>query len=411
MPSPGPAEPQVIRTHAANDFAHATVTTRLPRNIRNIIAGHPEWDRSILLALEDLACGIESDGPIPEPPLPAWDADRWHAAWYPHRDETWHDAGWFFAETYAFRLILDAARYFSTGRDPFGPMKARELASGAALEPIRRWLAASAADGPPPGRETPAGAPAARELAAALELSTWGNRADISFVAGGDVHSTEGEGALLLVNDTERVLKLAASGLSSVHIVMDNSGAELAGDLVLTLVLLRYYGAQVVLHPKFYPTYVSDTIPADIHIFLDTLAQDSPEAAAVAEELRRAVGDGRLRIAPDPFWCETEFLTDLPRRLSTVLAGADLVIVKGDFNYRRAMRDTIWHPGVTAAGAMGLAGSQDPQVAACAAVPWLFLRTMKSDCLAGVDAGTVASLDRDAPGWRTDGRRAVMQLV
>ena len=389
--------PVPIRTTPDNAFAHTTMTTRLPRNIRNIIAGHPHWDASVLSELEALAQQIESDGPIPPLPLPAWDADRWEAAREPYRGATWHEVDWFFGETYGFRLILSATRYFETGHDPFGPLKQRELDSGAALEPLLRAEA-----------EPREGADA---LEAALDLATWGNRADISFVAGGDLDAAHGERSLLLVDDAPRVLELAERGLGEVHIIMDNSGAELAGDLVLASTLMRVHHARVVLHPKFYPTYVSDTTPADIDTFLRMLASGSETGARAAGELRRAFATGDLRLAPDPFWCETGFMTDMPLHISRLLAGADLIIVKGDFNYRRAMRDTIWTPEVPAAAAMGLAEAPRAEVAELARIPWLLLRTMKSDCLAGVGAATVADLDREAPGWRTDGVRALMQLV
>jgi damage-control phosphatase, subfamily III len=78
-----------------------------------------------------------------------------------------------------------------------------------------------------------------------------------------------------------------------------------------------------------------------------------------------------------------------------------MVIIKGDFNYRRVFRDTIWPDGTEPAAALGFSPSY----------PVLLLRTMKSDCLVGVKGETNRHLDETEPGWRTAGKRGVIQLV
>ena len=144
------------------------------------------------------------------------------------------------------------------------------------------------------------------------------------------------------------------------------------------------------------------TTVQDIHIYLARAAQSEDTtvrrlAAAVHVEFDRGV----LSLAPDDYWCGTRFLTAMPTRIRGALAGAELLIVKGDFNYRRVFRDTIW-PADT-----------DPRAAAGAAFPYpiLLLRTMKSDCLVGVAERVTSPLDQTEPGWRTAGRRGVIQLL
>jgi len=119
-------------------------------------------------------------------------------------------------------------------------------------------------------------------------------------------------------------------------------------------------------------------------------------------EVGKAIGSGDVTLAPDPYWCETRFLADAPERITRSLADSSIVIVKGDFNYRRGMRDTIWPANTDARSALGISGEISPH---------LFLRTMKSDCLAGVDTETTRELDKSEPGWRTAGRHGVIQLV
>lgn len=402
--------PQPIRTTTDNAFAHDTMARRFPANIRTVAAADPEYSQPVAAALEDLAIAVESDAPMPSLTLPAWDADRWRAPYERRAGETWQNSDMFFAETYGFRLLLHAVRYFQTGVDPFGPMKQRELDSGAAFSPLERFFGSGAAGA---FLERPELSRAERRLVIeeALHLATWGNKADISFAAGGELDHDLGDRDLLLVDDGAAATDTLIARSGSVHMVMDNSGAELAGDLALAVVLMRLLDAPVVLHPKFYPTYVSDTTVADIHLFLQRAGGHSNGAVRTfAGYVSDALDTGALGLAPDPYWCETAFLDAMPDHLAGLFAGARMVIVKGDFNYRRAFRDTTWPVGTEPAAAMGLAAGRS-SVAAAAKVPWLFLRTMKSDCLVGVGEADWSDLDTREPGWCTAGKRAVMQLV
>ncbi|MFW5826606.1 MAG: ARMT1-like domain-containing protein [Alkalispirochaeta sp.] len=391
-----------IRTTVDNPFAARTMTHRLPANIANVIRAHSDYPPAVTKALEDLSAAISGDHPLPPPPLPAWDYDTWYAEYEPYAGDSWHDTEWFFAETYAFRLILSAGRYFETGIDPYGPMKAAELDSGAPFLPIQRFFAAEGPAAPllHGGSVSAEAAPALLEEA--LHLSMWGNKADISFAAGGALDHSAGERELLLRDDSVAAAEILSGTRGPVHIIMDNSGAELAGDVVAALTIIRLTGAPVVLHPKLYPTYVSDTTVEDIHTYLARAAASTDAAVrALSSAVQAEFRSGALTIAPDDFWCTTRFLTMMPPRIETVLDGAGLVIVKGDFNYRRVFRDTIWSPGTEPTAA---AGRTFPY-------PILLLRTMKSDCLVGVPREITEPLDTTEPGWRTAGRRGVIQLV
>jgi hypothetical protein len=39
------------------------------------------------------------------------------------------------------------------------------------------------------------------------------------------------------------------------------------------------------------------------------------------------------------------------------------------------------------------------------------LRTLKSDVVVGVDPATAAHLDAEAPGWRSEGSQALVQVL
>lgn len=426
-------QPDPIRTTSQNEFAHRTMTHRLPKNISNVIEAHPEYPDSVKEGLRKLAEEIASDAPLPPIPYPAWDGEEWDRAYARRAGDSWQNTDWFFAETYAFRLILSVVRYFETTVDPYAPMKKRELDSGSPFLPVQRFFGTH---GPgaalPGGRGEASGAAGSQArsgtaLAAAsegaqndekvailedaLHLSMWGNKADISFHAGGEMDHSAGDRELLLADQGAAAAALLGRAAGPVNIVMDNSGAELAGDLVLALTINRLTLVPVTMHLKFYPTYVSDTIVDDVLTYLDRARSHADEAVSwFAGEVQAALDEGRILLAPDQYWCETEFLSAMPPRIAKALSGAALTIVKGDFNYRRAFRDTIWEPETELPAAMG---PRDGSEAArsMGSTPWLFLRTMKSDCLLGVNREQAEELDRSEPGWRTDGRRGVIQLT
>jgi hypothetical protein len=91
---------------------------------------------------------------------------------------------------------------------------------------------------------------------------------------------------------------------------------------------------------------------------------------------------------------------DLPPHLERLLAGAKLVILKGDANYRRLVGDAIWP-----------AETPFVDVAAHFPAPLLALRTLKSDPVVGLPAGLVAQLDGIDRGWRVNGRRGLVQFL
>ena len=76
-----------------------------------------------------------------------------------------------------------------------------------------------------------------------------------------------------------------------------------------------------------------------------------------------------------------------------------IVLLKGDLNYRRLVGDAAWPAGTPFADAVQLSGTL------------AVLRTLKSDVLVGADPDVVARLDADTPGWRSEGSRALVQVL
>jgi hypothetical protein len=367
---------------------------RLPRILQDTIDRNPDYPASVSDRFRRLGDEIAGDAPLRAPERPAPDYDLWQRRFAPHAGETWLGTEWFFSETLAYRLALQAGRYWTTRRDPFRPFKDEELASDAMWDALDSVLGAAASDGTVRER-----------LHAHLTGALWGNRMDQTIQAS-MAQGTEAAGEHLLADDrsaaTEHLLTAEAPG--AVHVLMDNAGTEEALDLATAHFLLdEDLAREVVLHVKMQPVLVSDATGRDVLAMLEAMAERGGRPEALAERLNGHLQTGRLRLAPDFFWSTAGRLWELPPRLHESLADAQLVIGKGDVNYRRATHDAVWPAGATLAEATGEGFP----------APLLSLRTIKSDTLVGVDPGTTERLDakHGEDNWRTTGTYAVAQFA
>jgi hypothetical protein len=162
-------------------------------------------------------------------------------------------------------------------------------------------------------------------------------------------------------------------------------------------------GADVVLHAKAHPTFVSDATEYDVRRFLESSGkagtQYSAAQLACIERLAAAHGRGQLTIAPHAYWNSPLSLWELPAELERLFESARLVLLKGDANYRRALGDALWPPTTPFA-----------EATAYFPAPLLALRTLKSDPIVGLPAGCAEALDRADSRWRVNGRRGVASL-
>ena len=242
------------------------------------------------------------------------------------------------------------------------------------------------------------------ELRRAVAFDLWANRIDLSYAASA-TRGTEISPEDLLVDDRDALLEslLTASNQGrkgSVTFIADNAGSELAMDLILADCLLRHVAARVVIALKWHPTFVSDATPSDVWQMLKEMHKRGQRAAALAERLRAAWDDGRLRLLPHPYWNSSRFLWDMPASLENNISHERLVIVKGDANYRRVVGDALWRADTPFAEVMGYLDT-----------PVLCLRTLKSDPVVGLPgAETAAQLDSIDPEWRVNGKRGVIQF-
>jgi hypothetical protein len=236
------------------------------------------------------------------------------------------------------------------------------------------------------------------------------------------------------------------AGGARVDIVLDNAGFELYVDLILAGYLLSTGLAKnVVLHPKSFPWFVSDVLPKDLTDLI--LALSEPESFFTGDDRngyssskfslpRKEKGDllflseqwkgfirsGQLSMREDQLWTTAGSYWRLPQiapDLFEELRESDLVLFKGDLNYRKLTGDVCsnfpklkfsklqwlivphqvkWEPTTPFWEAIGPMGKGS-------GMRTLALRTCKADVVVGLAEGEDERLreayDRNSTGART----------
>ncbi len=386
--------PPPILTSEPGSFARRTFEVRVPRIIEDTMAAE-DFPPEIVAALQGLRAEILG-GVIA--PLPADAPDK--AFWDAHSDSyfgrSWLDVPWYWAESYVYRRVLQATRYFRPGawyhRDPYANQKNAELGPNAgphALQVLLSDLPSSAQD----------------RFSVLLHASLWGNRTDLSYNVtqhAPGMLAVDAERANLLVDDTTRVWEhLRARRGGDVEFICDNAGTELLHDLALADFLLRDgLAGRVTFHLKPQPFFVSDAMIKDAEAALTALAGSAAQdLRQLTARLTRARAENRFVLVDNPFWVTCLFYFQLPEDLEQALARASLVISKGDANYRRLLGDAHWDPATPFAEAV-----------AYFPAPLVALRTLKSELIVGLRPGEADRLQRQDPEWRVNGKRGLVQF-
>ncbi|MEM6283177.1 MAG: damage-control phosphatase ARMT1 family protein [Chloroflexota bacterium] len=410
MPMREPANlPPPILTDGTNAFAYNTMRVRHPQMLQNVLNANPNFPAVVRDALQILQEDLQSNAPVPVLnlfPSPAPDYVDWATAYIERRtiysrggSPSWLNVDWFFAETMLFRAIMEAVRWWELGRDPYAPIKEQELSSADLWDLLEMALQLEGG--------------VVDRLPQLIRFATWGNRMDLSYAASMEQGALADDGDLL-VDDSETVKEhmiraqlemFPHEEQGASHIIVDNHGTELAMDLALTDALLTGFSDVVVLHVKYHPTFVSDATAYDVRDLIERCVsgnhggRTSPQIFAMGQRLQAALNAGRLRLAPHFFWNSCNFMWQMPQILQRIFDGAQLAILKGDANYRRAVGDALWN-----------ATTPFDDVVDYFPCPLLALRTLKSDPIVGLPPGMAGALDDVDSEWRVNGRRGVVQL-
>ncbi len=289
-------------TSELGSFARATIVERKPEIIRRVMADHA-YPPEIVAALEAFRDEI-AHHPIAPLHEDAPGVDFWNAHQAQHAGKTWLDVPWYFAETYFYRRLLEATRYFQPGSwrgvDPFALQKrTQEAAAIAQLATVWTAIEQLSPD---------------ERFVLLLHSALWGNRADLSnFTVKESAHrglETHTEHVNLLIDDTKAVLAFlcqrieriltdskeksvsSVQSVDTVAFINDNVGADSLFDLALADFLLTHGWAQrVVFYLKNQPFFVSDAMPEDIELVIRQLqSTQEPTVAALGHRLHNSLG-------------------------------------------------------------------------------------------------------------------------
>ena len=115
----------------------------------------------------------------------------------------------------------------------------------------------------------------------------------------------------------------------------------------------------------------------------------------------------RSSLSAHPFWSTGFSYWDLNNEapdLFQYLSESDLVIFKGDLNFRKLSYDCHVPTEATFMQAIG------PMATDPGAPPICSLRTIKSDVIAAIPEAVASRLDEEEPGWKISGKYALVLL-
>jgi len=248
----------------------------------------------------------------------------------------------------------------------------------------------------------------------AVQIALWGNKCDLSISGGASNSQTNvdvlGQVNLLepyvLCDETSQVWNLVSlKRQCCVDIVLDNAGFELFTDLCLAEFLIstgmashvRFYGKQI-------PWFVSDVTASDWQWSLDQLTtSSSAELRTLGQRWQKYLADGVWRFSTHPFWTlpyDFAAMKSVAPDLYDDLSTADIVLFKGDLNYRKLVDDRAWP--TTTPFTVALRGFS-PASLCC-------IRTLKCDLVVGLAEGQAESAQAQHGDWMITGSYAVIQF-
>jgi len=390
-----------------DSWAYDTVTRRWPE-IGQRIFGENDLPPEITPRLDALIAEIPQGRIRSIKDLGAPDVSVWNRDIRTYVGKNWLEPPWFFTEHYFYRRVMEAVGYFQngpgSGLDPFAFQKQQGLeVSRTAIRELATRVASWTRSG---GDQ--------QTLINLLYLDLWGNQADLSmWPAEGDLKPDHDDldqaNAFLLEDRAAEVVDYILETFQTsqnrkglrIDIMVDNAGFELVSDLVFADYLLTSGIAKTVrLHVKPHPTYVSDAMVKDVHNTLDFFEGDiDPQVNALGFRLVDYWNQERLQVRDNYFWTSPLPGWEMPLPVVQELSQSNLVISKGDANYRRLLGDLDW-PYTT----------PFTDILTYFPAPIVALRTVKAELACGLQPGQaerVATLD---PDWMIDGRWGLVQF-
>ncbi len=398
--------PSPLMVTEKKSFAHYTITKRLPATIKQIIENN-NFSPPVVQNLENLSQEIFDGFIRPLKDDGGNDFTAWLSYIEPFQEKTWFEIPFYFAETYFYRRIIEAINYFKAEQavDPFQYQKNQSLE--VAIDSIQiiskqvnNWHSQLSNNNHLLNEVN---------LINLLYISLWGNKADLSRWSAetnkdqSNTIKVKSQKKDIFIDDTPDLIKLISTFQKArIDLIADNAGFELFTDLCLIDFLLSIQAAEVfVLHLKAHPTFVSDATIRDFrHILNFLLADSNVEVRSLATRLENYFNNNRLLCREDYYWTSPLAFWDMPISLQQNLAQASLIIIKGDANYRRLLGDCSWD-----------FTTSFEDITCYFPKPFVALRTLKSEVVAGLQAKQIDMLYFEDSDWLINGERGIIQFV
>lgn len=198
-----------------------------------------------------------------------------------------------------------------------------------------------------------------------FEVSLWSNKNDLSLSSGDDsisskvhnlLHSLEDHMKNLIKNETNQIWsfvvelnnKYKETGQTRrFDIILDNTGMEFISDLILADFVLTYNLFDVIyLHAKAYSWFVSDVTLDDFNFVIRNLQRcNSIYIDRFLKRVKSYQEEKKLIFVVSSYWTLPYSYHEMRRvdnDLYMSLSKSDLILFKGDLNYRKLLGDLDW---------------------------------------------------------------------
>ena len=380
--------PPLIMTSDKDSFAQRTIRERKPQIIHQILSSH-DFTPAIRQSLLDFEIELVSSRvqPLHEE---ASDTQVWLQELQSWIGKSWIELPWLLAEAYFYRRVLEITTYFQPGpflgSDPFAHLKYIELVDGGEVfEDIYPAL---------PTHST------LQNFKEFCIKALWGNRGDLSQMDTLDPNMATQSHHIILDHSDSAFHYLSSIQPARIAYFFDNVGKELYFDLALIDFMLQTrLVSKVTCYLKNQPFFVSDAMPKDMLQTIEwMMVSDNSEVRLLSHRIEKGIRSGKIRIEAPPFFAHGLTYRELPPVLRGQLSAHDIVILKGDVNYRRLMDDRHWPP-ITP---VDVAGGYFP-------APFLSLRTLKAELVVGLTNEILSQVENEGdPDWLINGKRGLI---
>ena len=379
--------PDYIRSSGTDSFGHYTICNRFPKIVGDIIENNQMTSAPYLKALSGELSDLKIKKLTPRNPNVA----LFNASIEPFLDQGIFDVPFFTAELFFYQLLAEELGYHVNGRDYFSTLKNSSLTDAIRLITGKPDLFPDDWDAITP-----------TDIAQSLYFALWGNLADLSLFTLAKQRSERSfSQERILIDQSMAFVNFFQSYEGTVHVFLDNAGYELVSDLYLIAVLLRVNPhCKITAHVKPIPMFVSDTTRNDWQLTLAAIGgRKEMPIRNWYSILESAIADHRISLTTGPFWSSAYHFSDHWFNVLNINAG-EPIICKGDLNYRRFFEDRSWPADTPTEAAI-----------TTTTTPILFLRTLKSEIMTGLQASTVQNLDATEPEWLIAGRYGIVQFL